>query len=87
MSKTNNEGGKNVKALNGIALLLIIVGGLNWLLVGLFDWNLVHAIFGGVPVIENIVYIVVGIAAIYAISFFAIVSSGNKRNRHTHTTV
>ena len=76
-----------MKALNGIALLLIIVGGLNWLLVGLFDWNLVHAIFGGVPVIENIVYIVVGIAAIYAISFFAIVSSGNKRNRHTHTTV
>lgn len=76
-----------MKALNGIALLLIIVGGLNWLLVGLFEWNLVHAIFGGVPVIENIVYVVVGIAAIYAISFFAIVSSGHKKNHHTHTTV
>jgi len=71
-----------MKALNAIALVLIIVGGLNWLLVGLFDWNLVHAIFGGVSVLENIVYVIVGIAALYAISFFAAVST--KRNRH-HT--
>ena len=34
-----------VKALNAIALILIIVGGLNWGLVGLFDFNLVSAIF------------------------------------------
>jgi hypothetical protein len=47
------------------ALVLVIVGGLNWGLVGLFEYDLVGALFGAAPVIKNIVYDLVGLAAIY----------------------
>lgn len=55
-----------MKALNAVALVLIIVGGLNWGLVGLFDFNLVAAIFGADTWITNLIYILVGLAGIYA---------------------
>lgn len=48
--------------------VLVIIGGLNWGLIGLFDWNLVNAIFGGVAWLEKLIYIVVGIAAIGALA-------------------
>jgi len=56
-----------LKALDIIALILIIVGGLNWLLVGAFDFNLVAAIFGAMSVVARIVYILVGLSAIYTL--------------------
>ena len=51
-------------ALNKVTLLLLIVGGLNWGLVGLFDFDLVAAIFGEMSVISRIVYVLVGISAL-----------------------
>ena len=54
-----------MKALDIIAAVLVIVGGLNWGLVGLFDFNLVSAIFGVDSALTNIVYVLVGIAAVY----------------------
>ena len=51
----------------GIAKVLVIIGALNWGLVGIFDWNLVTAIFGGVPVVEDIIYILVGLSGIILI--------------------
>lgn len=74
-----------MKTLNTIALLLVIIGGLNWLLVGLFDWNLVAALFGSIPLLENLVYILVGIAALYALSFFG--KLVKERRHYTHQTV
>ncbi|MRH44359.1 DUF378 domain-containing protein [Aquibacillus halophilus] len=57
-----------MKSLNLVAFILLIVGGLNWLLVGLFEWDLVGGIFGGMDsIIAKIVYILVGLAAIYGI--------------------
>ncbi|HOZ35651.1 MAG TPA: DUF378 domain-containing protein [archaeon] len=53
-----------------IALILIIVGGLNWLLVGLFSFNLVTTVFGAIPILVTIVYTLVGLAAIWAIIKF-----------------
>jgi uncharacterized protein len=55
--------------LDWIALILVIIGGLNWGLVGIFNFNLVSAIFGAMSVIAKIVYILVGIAALYTIYF------------------
>lgn len=55
--------------LNGLdilALVLIIVGGLNWGLVGLFNYNLVEAIFG-LGTITTAIYALVGLSAVYAI--------------------
>lgn len=55
-----------MKTLDIIAEVLLIVGALNWLLVGVFQWDLVAAIFTGEgAVVSRIVYILVGIAAIY----------------------
>jgi uncharacterized protein len=52
-----------------IALILVIIGGLNWGLVGLLDFNLVDAIFGAGSTLSRIVYIIVGLAALYTIYF------------------
>ncbi len=49
-----------------ITQILLIVGGLNWLLVGLFEWDLVAALFGGqTAALSKIVYILVGLCAIW----------------------
>jgi uncharacterized protein len=56
-----------MRALNVIALVLVIVGGLNWGLVGLFDFNLVATLFGVDSWLSNLVYILVGLAAVYSV--------------------
>ena len=56
-----------MKGLNVITLILVIIGGINWGLVGLFDWNLVGAIFSFAPVITKIIYILVGLSGLYQI--------------------
>lgn len=57
-----------MKFLHGLAFVLVIIGGLNWLLVGLFSWD-VGMIFGGQgALISKLVYILVGISAIYLVS-------------------
>lgn len=53
-----------MKILGFIAWLLVIVGGLNWGLVGAFNFNLVSFIFGDGATLEKVVYIVVGIASL-----------------------
>lgn len=54
-----------MRIINIIAWILLVIGGLNWLLVGLFAWNLVTAITFGVAVLESIIYILVGLSAIW----------------------
>lgn len=54
-----------MKALNLATLILVIVGGLNWGLVGLFDFNLVAALFGAGSALSRIVYILVGLSALW----------------------
>ena len=56
-------------ALDRIALVLVIIGALNWLLVGLLKYDLVAALFGGSDaLISRIIYIVVGLAGLWCIS-------------------
>ncbi len=58
--------------MNITALILVIIGALNWLLVGLFKFDLVAAIFGGSgAVMSRIIYILVGLAGLWSISFFS----------------
>lgn len=57
-----------MKFLNILTLVLLIVGGLNWLLVGWFEFDLVAAIFGGqTEVLSRIVYSLVGLSALWQI--------------------
>ena len=53
------------KIVTFISTILVIIGGLNWGLVGIFDFNLVDYIFREVPIFERITYIVVGLAALW----------------------
>ncbi|MCG9969363.1 DUF378 domain-containing protein [Pelotomaculum terephthalicicum JT] len=61
--------------LSKTALVLVIIGALNWLLVGLFQWDLITALFGGDTVrassdFSRVIYTLVGLAGLYSISFF-----------------
>lgn len=50
-----------------VACLLLWVGGLNWGLVGLFQFNLVNALLGSVPALETLVYVLVGASTVYVV--------------------
>ncbi len=54
-----------MKAINILTLVLVIVGGLNWGLVGLFDFDLVATIFGAGSLLARLVYVAVGLSAIW----------------------
>ncbi|MGQ4273173.1 DUF378 domain-containing protein [Terrihabitans sp. B22-R8] len=56
--------------VNIITLLLIIVGGLNWGLVGAFDFNLVESIFGVGTALTRLVYILVGLSALVQLYYW-----------------
>ena len=57
---------RKLSGLDMAALILIIVGGLNWGLVGVFNFDLVAAIFGEMAILARIVYILVGVSAVYS---------------------
>lgn len=56
-----------MKVVDKIALILIIIGAINWGLIGIFNFNLVAAIFGDMTVISRIIYGLVGVSGIWGI--------------------
>ena len=60
-----------MKMLYNIALTLVIVGALNWLLVGVFKFDLVATLFGSMSLFTRIVYSLVGIAGIIAVGLYS----------------
>lgn len=52
-------------AIEMVAGILLIIGGLNWGLIGIMNLNLVTTIFGSIPIIGQIIYILVGLSALY----------------------
>ena len=68
---TTREESPMLKTFDGIALTLLIIGGINWLLVSAFEFDLVAAITGGsTSIIARVIYILVGISALYSLKFF-----------------
>jgi uncharacterized membrane protein YuzA (DUF378 family) len=71
-----------VKKMDTLALILVIIGAINWGLIGLLNFDLVAAIFGGqTAILSRIVYSLVGLAGLYSITFLM----GNRvgeRNRN-----
>ena len=59
-----------MKLLYNIALTLVIVGALNWLLIGLFNFDLVASIFGAMSTFSRIIYTLVGISGIISIGLY-----------------
>ena len=59
-----------MKVLYYIALTLVIIGAVNWLLIGLFSFDLVATLFGTMSVFSRIIYVLVGISGLYSIFLF-----------------
>ncbi|WP_027624420.1 DUF378 domain-containing protein [Clostridium lundense] len=58
-----------MRALDATALVLVIIGAINWGLIGFFSFDLVAALFGTMTAFTRVIYALVGIAGLYAISF------------------
>jgi hypothetical protein len=74
------------KTLSVVTACLIIIGGLNWGLVGLLNFNLVDRIFGEMSVLSRIVYSLVGLSALYQVVMFRAVSACWFEPAHTPPT-
>ena len=60
-----------MKTLNMIAMILVLIGAINWGLVGVFNFDLVAAICGAMSTVSRIIYTLVGISGVYgAFTFF-----------------
>ena len=59
-----------MKWFDNTALTLVIIGALNWLLVGIFKLDIVAVIFGNLTWISRIIYALVGLCGLYMISFY-----------------
>ncbi len=59
-----------MKIVNCIALLLCIIGAINWGLIGIMNINLVSSLFGDMSMLSKIIYILVGLSGLYLITFF-----------------
>ncbi len=66
--------------LSRTAFALVIVGALNWLLVGLFHFDLVAALFGQMSLLSRIVYVIVGLCGIYSLVLLFQPASGVSRS-------
>lgn len=62
-----DRGGEKMRTT---ALVLMIIGAINWGLIGLFRLNLVDAIFGEMSLLSRIIYVLVGIAGLYGFTMF-----------------
>ena len=60
-----------MKVLYYIALTLVIIGAINWRLIGLFNFDLVATIFGAMSVMSRIIYVLVGIAGLISIGLYS----------------
>ncbi|MGL4346123.1 MAG: DUF378 domain-containing protein [Cellulosilyticaceae bacterium] len=71
----------NTKTFDYIALSLIIIGAINWGLIGFFQFDLVAALFGGTGSwISRVIYALVGISGIYALTLYGRVSDNAYKN-------
>lgn len=70
-----------MKPVEQISMVLTIVGGVNWGLIGLFQFDVVAALFGEMSALTRVIYSLIGLAAVYEIVYAA---STISRSRQTH---
>lgn len=68
----------NSKPLDYTALIITIIGAINWGLIGFFKFNLVTFLFGDMTLLSRIVYAVVGICGLYLFSMFGRIGNGTE---------
>ena len=62
-------------ALDYTVLTIVLIGAINWGLIGFFDFDLVSTLFGQMSILTRIIYAVVGIGGLYAISYYGRMNS------------
>lgn len=67
--------------LDKISFLLVIIGAINWGLIGLFSFNIVDFLFGIIPLIEKVIYILIGIAGANVI---LLINKSNIKTKDSH---
>jgi uncharacterized membrane protein YuzA (DUF378 family) len=75
----------HMKALHVITLILVIVGGINWGLVGLFGFDLVAALFGTASTLSRTVYTLVGVSALWQLVPLTALLKGDEPSRLGHS--
>jgi uncharacterized protein len=75
---------KNLSIVDWTALALLAVGGINWGLISLFDFNLVAALFGEMTILSRVIYGIVGATAIYLP--LSLLASASDQVSHSRTT-
>ena len=70
---------RRMRAAEWIPMLLLAIGGLNWGLIGLFNYNLVSHLLGNMTTLSRMVYIVVGVCALYALYLSSRMSGSRRR--------
>ena len=76
--KEKEETSMNSKPLDYTALVITIIGAINWGLIGFFKFNLVTFLLGDMTLLSRIVYAVVGICGLYLISLFGRIGNGSE---------
>ena len=67
-----------MKYLDNLSLTLVIIGALNWLLIGLFRFDLVAFLLGNMTLLSRIVYILVGLCGLYLITLYGRINDDKK---------
>lgn len=67
-----------MKYLDNLSLTLVIIGALNWLLIGVFRFDLVAFLFGNMTLLSRIVYILVGLCGLYLITLYGRINDDKK---------
>ena len=77
---SNASNNTSMSAVDWIAMTLLIIGGVNWGLIGLFNFDLVASMFGYMTSLSRLVYILVGLSALYSIYTASKMSRYSKAN-------
>lgn len=72
-----------MKFLNIISLILVIIGAINWGLIGFFQFDLISSIFGTMTAFTRVVFALIGIAGLYSFAFFGR-EDYRERDNNTH---
>ena len=75
------------KAIDAVILTLVIIGAVNWGLIGFFGFNLVSAVFGSMTWVSRIIYALVGLGGLYLISFYGNLGEEEAQYRKTDDAV
>lgn len=69
-----------MKFLNYFTLTIVIIGAINWGLIGFFGFDLVAAIFGEMSIFSRIIYALVGLCGLYIITFYQFLNNVDNTN-------